>query len=278
MPWDQVHGGLITSMASDHAAHSLPFLERGHSHLRHQAARRLLPRRAQDRGDGAAERNGNDLRFGAPLHPGLPRHRRPPEAGRPGRPGKSSIVTSRTASGRAPGRIRSPPAAASSSISASTASNRSATLLGSDVATVSCVGGKFFHTTAESEATCVITVQFKNDAIAIAEVLAAQNPITATVPSLRVTGTKGTVEAFLDESPARRYRGAPLHDPASYEYLSGNRGHRHRHRQDDEDQAAAHATTTISWPFPASWPWPGFPTSRRRRSTLRSFPPREPRR
>jgi predicted dehydrogenase len=68
----------------------------------------------------------------------------------------------------------------------------------------------------------VITIQFKSGAIGIAEVFGAQDPFKATQPSLRVHGTKATLETFLDEGPARYYRDRPAYDPECYEFLSGN--------------------------------------------------------
>ena len=86
----------------------------------------------------------------------------------------------------------------------------------------SCAGGRFIHPDAASEDACVITVQFKSGAIGIAEALGAQEPCKATQPSLRVHGSKATLEAFIEEGPARHYRSQPAYDPESYEFLSGN--------------------------------------------------------
>lgn len=221
MPWEDIHGALITTVASEHAPSATPFLERGiptfvdkqlaasfadaqwiiETAKRHNApllagsVRRFAP---------AFRSIADQLRHGDLGQPVIV-HRYEPHGIKPG-DWQDRVETSG-------GFIVNFGLHCVDSICA---------LLGSEVESVHCVGGRFLHADAASEDTCVITIQFRGGAIGIAEVLGAQQPCKATQPSLRVHGTKGTLEAFIDEGLARHYGGGPVYDPVSYEFASGN--------------------------------------------------------
>jgi predicted dehydrogenase len=94
-------------------------------------------------------------------------------------------------------------------------------IFGSDVKQVNCLSGKFLNQNAESEDSAVITIQFGDGGVGIAEVLGAQSPCKATQPHFRVHGGKQSYEAYVDEGFVREFRGRPVYDAASYDFVSG---------------------------------------------------------
>lgn len=221
MPWGDIKGALITNIASEHATAAVPFLERGIATFVDKQLAATFPdaRRIVE----AARQHGAPLLAGS-VRRFAPAFRSIADQLKRGDLGQPLIVHRYEPHGIKPGDWQDRVETSGGFIVnfGLHCVDSICALLGSEVETVHCVAGRFLHPDAASEDTCVITVQYRGGAIGIAEVLGAQEPCKATQPSLRVHGTKHTIEAFIDEGLARQYGGGPVYDPASYEFASGN--------------------------------------------------------
>ncbi len=221
MPWNDIQAAFITNIASAHAAAAIPFLDHGIPTFVDKQLAASFP--DADRIVETARRRQ------APLLAGSVRRCAPPfrtiaDALKRGDLGEPVIVHRYEPHGIRPGDWQDRVETSGGFIVnfGLHCVDSICALLGSKVASVHCAGGKFIHPDAASEDACVITVRFVSGAVGIAEVLGAQEPCRATQPSLRVHGTKATMEAFIDEGLARHHRGGPIYDPATYDYISGN--------------------------------------------------------
>jgi myo-inositol 2-dehydrogenase/D-chiro-inositol 1-dehydrogenase len=221
MPWDDIQGALITNIASEHAMVAIPFLKRGIPTFVDKQLAATFP--DAQRIVETARRHNAPLLAGS-VRRFAPAFRTIADQLKRGDLGQPVIVHRYEPHGIKPGDWQDRIETSGGFIVnfGLHCVDSICALLGSEVESVHCVGGRFLHADAASEDTCVITVQFRGGAVGIAEVFGAQQPCKATQPSLRVHGTKGTLEAFIDEGLARHYGGGPIYDPASYEFASGN--------------------------------------------------------
>ena len=98
-------------------------------------------------------------------------------------------------------------------------------LIGDRVACVSALGGVYSHDGLDSEDAVIVNVQFANDAIGVAEVLACQQPShPATVPELDIHCTERSVRIPFPEGPAEDWYGKAIHNRQVYDVCNGYAG------------------------------------------------------